>query len=476
MIAKNIISVGLFFIFFGAKSQSDSTFIRGGWFYHVLEKEANGFVYKQEDQPKDCFQSVAEAGWNYAGIEILTKPGIHDIHSNLQLAKRINDAGLKIAVNFLYGDHLSYRQIPEGWPNSYPELKNKVYEYTLNTLKALDSIGIKPGLVKVGNEVDHLKYGGFFLPHGKMYSEKFYELLQIGCRAVRDFDPKIKIVLHSYVPKDNEQYLQGLIDHKVDFDIIGFSFYPHWGGFVKNLPDHLKKVERFQKEIMIIETSTPWSNYSADNITNTNNIEANDYSRSPLSAHIWYSNASRIISEHPLGTGVFVWPSAYPSIADSPSTKENQTFWDSTTGNFVLLPALGIGGKSPVFSLSSVMKDRFLTVDSEDKITSTASKDLAIMFTLVALPKGQFILRCVDNGKYISIQKEKTVVLVSSKEMAERWKPLDHKLGYNKGKVAIAIQSVSTGKHLMIDSKNQLVLSEISDNKSTNTAFYIVLK
>ncbi len=476
MSLKKIIAIVFFFVYSTGKSQADDSFIKGGWFYHVLDKEMNGFTYKQNDLPKDCFQSVAEAGWNYAGIEVLTKQGIHDIHSNLQLAKRIDDAGLELAVNFLYGDHLSYRQIPKGWPKKFPELKEKLYEYTLNTLKTLDSIGVKPGLVKVGNEVDHLKYGGFLLPYGKLYSKNFYELLQAGCQAVRDFDPSIKIVLHSYVPKDNEQYLKGLIDNKIDFDIIGFSFYPHWGGYVKDLPDHLTKMEQFNKKIMIIETSTPWSNFTVDSTPNTNNIEGDTYARNPLSAYIWYSNASKIISEHPLGAGIFIWPSAYPSVNNSASTKEDQTFWDSTTENFIPLPAMGIGNKSPVFDLSSAYKGLFLTVNSEDRITLTPNSNETVTFTSAALPKGQFTLFCIEKDKFISIQKDGTLVLVSSEKIAERWKPLDHHIGYSQGKVAIIIQSVSTGKYLMVNSKNQLILSEILDDKSLNTAFYTLLK
>ena len=50
--------------------------------------------------------------------------------------------------------------------------------------------------------------------------------------------------------------------HNVDYDIIGLSYYPWWhsrGLGFKPLQENLKaSIERFGKDIMVVETAYPW--------------------------------------------------------------------------------------------------------------------------------------------------------------------------------------------------------------------------
>ncbi|MEM7573772.1 MAG: glycosyl hydrolase 53 family protein [Bacteroidota bacterium] len=382
-------------------AQSSLPFIDGGWFYHVLEKEEAGFIYLENGQVRDCFQSLHDRGWSFAGLELLTNKAQHDIAANLRLAQRAKNAGMEIALNFLYGDGLGNRRIPAGWPEDYEALKSKLYDYTYQTLATFDSAGLLPRVVKVGNEVDHADKGGFLLPHGAIYSAKFYELLAIGCQAVRDYDPSIRIIQHSYVPKDNQRFLRGLREHQVDFDIIGVSFYPHWGGYVEDLPQIIEQLARYGKDFMIVETSTPWSPAEFDELANTSRFEASTYGRNPLAAYLWYTNARALVAEHPLGVGFFVWPAAYPSIGQSRSTKDNQTFWSSQSGNFQALPAQGIGGQAPLIELYIRGKGFLLLNDQDQLMIGPAEAGERAQFSIQTGSAGKLSLLCLNNGRYL---------------------------------------------------------------------------
>lgn len=330
----------------GQDAGGPGEFLAGGWCYHLARAEAGGFGFGERGEPRDPFRSLAAAGWTHAGLELLTNQPLHGVAANLNLAERARAAGLGIVLNLLYEDRLGGRQIPAGWPHDPDSLARRVYDYTLATLRAFDSVGARPAAVKIGNESDHAAAGGFLLPVGSLDAPSFYRLLGAGIRAVRAFDPRIRIILHSYVPRGNQPFWRGVLTHRLDFDILGVSMYPHWGGYLRDSTAILAELAAYGKPIMVVETATPWTPLDADDRPNTSGLERDGFDANPLSAYLWYRSLHSLLRRHPLGVGVFAWPTTYPAVPGHvASTKDDQTFWHSRTAQFQALPAAGIAGR-----------------------------------------------------------------------------------------------------------------------------------
>ena len=93
-----------------------------------------------------------------------------------------------------------HQEIPAAWKNlDLNQMKDSVYQYTLQVLTYLKSKNLVPEMVQVGNENNN----GILWPIGKVNGndfKAFAQLLNSGIRAVRDFSVnsaiKPKIILH----------------------------------------------------------------------------------------------------------------------------------------------------------------------------------------------------------------------------------------------------------------------------------------
>jgi arabinogalactan endo-1,4-beta-galactosidase len=76
---------------------------------------------------------------------------------------------------------------------------------------------------------------------------------------VDDVDPSINIVLHIACGGQNKKsryFLDNMISHGVDFDIIGQSYYPKWHGTLDSLKDNLTNLaKRYKQDIIVMEYS-----------------------------------------------------------------------------------------------------------------------------------------------------------------------------------------------------------------------------
>ncbi|MFM2295584.1 MAG: hypothetical protein RLZZ350_1997, partial [Verrucomicrobiota bacterium] len=145
------------------------------------------------------------------------------------LAKRAKAHGMGLLLDIHYGDTWTSpgkQAKPGAWRElSFAELTNKVHDYTRDVVTALRDNGTQPDMVQVGNEISD----GLLFPDGsRSKPENFGALVGAGCRAVREVDPKIKIVLHHHLGRDNAKmrpWLDNFIQRGVDFDLIGMSCY-----------------------------------------------------------------------------------------------------------------------------------------------------------------------------------------------------------------------------------------------------------
>ena len=106
-------------------------------------------------------------------------------------------------------------------------LSDRVASYTTEALTQLSAANATPDIVQVGNEITN----GMLWNVGKVANNNFSSfatLLKSGIQAVRDFDPKILVMVQ--IEKCNnfattKWWLDGVLQQGVAFDILGQSCY-----------------------------------------------------------------------------------------------------------------------------------------------------------------------------------------------------------------------------------------------------------
>ena len=189
--------------------------------------------------------------------------GTCDLDNFIKLAKLQSQLGYKLLLDFHYSDFWAdpgKQTIPKVWKNlSLKELEQKVYEFTKESLiKILDN-DLDLSMIQIGNEITN----GMLWPIGKLVENTDGErsnydslclLLKAGIKAAREIYPHAKIILHlerSNNHKIYDEFFTNMERFKVDYDIIGASYYPYWHGTMDEVFDNLNN--KFNKEIMIVE-------------------------------------------------------------------------------------------------------------------------------------------------------------------------------------------------------------------------------
>ncbi len=245
-------------------------FIKGADISMTKELEEHGAVYRWKGEERDLFEILKLSGVNLIRLRLWNNPysekgekyggGTNDLNTVMELAERAAGQNMKIMLDFHYSDFWAdpAKQVkPKQWETlGKEELEKAVYQYTKDTLEELRRNKILPSYVQVGNEITN----GFLWPEGRVENtETMARLLEAGIRAVRETDPKIKIMLHLDFGTDNELYRRwfgNIEQYHLDFDLIGMSYYPFWNGSLDLLVDNMNDISsRFGKDIVIAETS-----------------------------------------------------------------------------------------------------------------------------------------------------------------------------------------------------------------------------
>jgi len=284
----------------------DPDFIKGADVSSLLAVEkAGGKFFDEKGKAGDALAILQSHGINWIRLRLWNDPtnaedvvvggkvlskkgdpsggGDNNLATDLILAKRAKALGLKFLLDFHYSDFWadpSHQAIPRAWKGLDQDgLEQALYDYTKTTLKAFADAGASPDMVQLGNETN----GGMLWPIGKTYQATpdetiggvgaFAALLSAGSRAVREADPNIRIAIHLADGGDHGLYrfmFDELTKRDVDYDLIGFSYYPYWHGPLDQLADNLNTVSvRYSKPVLVMETSYAWTLVDADNCGNT---------------------------------------------------------------------------------------------------------------------------------------------------------------------------------------------------------------
>jgi arabinogalactan endo-1,4-beta-galactosidase len=188
-------------------------------------------------------------------------------------ALRAKNLGLRVMVDFHYSDTWAdpgNQKKPTAWSAfSFSDLKTAMASHTNQVLNQLKTAGVNPEWVQVGNETND----GLLWPEGKASTNmnNYAELVTTGYNAVKSVFPSAKVIVHVSNGWDNTLFrwnIGGLVNAGAKFDVIGMSLYPSyvaagWASANQQLLFNMTDmVNRYTKEVMLVEAGMPWDNAS----------------------------------------------------------------------------------------------------------------------------------------------------------------------------------------------------------------------
>ncbi|KAI1843358.1 hypothetical protein JX265_007833 [Neoarthrinium moseri] len=247
---------------------------RGVDWSSVAVEEKAGITYKTTSGTAQSLERIlVDNGVNIVRQRIWVNPsdGNYNLNYNIALAKRAKAAGLSVFLDLHYSDTWAdpaHQKIPSGWPSDIENLSWKVYNYTLDTMNAMQSNGIAPAIVSIGNEIT----AGMLFSTGS--TSNMYNLARIlnsAAYGVKDskLSTKPKIMIHLDNGWDWETqkwwYTSVLAAGPLkssDFDMMGVSYYPFYNSAatLASLKTSLTNMaSTWGKEIAVVETNWPTS-------------------------------------------------------------------------------------------------------------------------------------------------------------------------------------------------------------------------
>ncbi|GAA4829606.1 glycosyl hydrolase 53 family protein [Algivirga pacifica] len=362
-------------------------FYKGVDLSYVNEMEDCGAVYKENGVAKDPYQIFADHGANLVRIRLWHTPDWTN-YSNLKDVKksirRAREKGMQVLLDFHYSDTWAdpeKQHIPAAWENveTVEVLGQKVYDYTYETLMALDQEGLMPELVQIGNETN----GNIMVKEGEeLYPVDFDRmvfLMKEGIKATKEAGAKSSIqpktVIHVAGPKDVKWWFSEAVSKGLtNFDIIGISYYPKWHSEYNiqqlgEVIDHLKAT--YSKDVMIVETGHPWTEEGVEESAgNVMNESAPGYDApSPKVQRQYMIDLTTEVYQRG-GLGVIYWEPAWVStpcqtLWGTGSHWENITFFDFEGA---LLSTGGIQFLSVDYSKDLVLYSDLMEVLQNDSI------------------------------------------------------------------------------------------------------------
>ena len=263
----------------------------GGDISMLPKYEEAGVEYKDKDgnTVSDVLGFFKEEGLNAMRVRLFVDPSqdndkavCQDIEYVKALGKRIKDAGMKLMLDFHYSDTWAdpaKQWTPDAWKDlTDDQLREKIYEYTKESLEQMIAAGATPDFIQTGNEISYgMLWGTKAAAEGnnknRCYSQtedanwlRFVGLLKQAGKACREVCQDAKIILHTERASDpsfTKAFYDIMKSNNVDYDIIGLSYYPEHHGNLASLETALQTIEaeNYGKDIMIVETgySYAWS-------------------------------------------------------------------------------------------------------------------------------------------------------------------------------------------------------------------------
>lgn len=253
-------------------------FAEGADISWVTQMEMDGMkFYDSEGNATECTALMKEIGFDAIRLRVWVDPeegwcGKEDV---LEKAKRAQDLGMRIMIDFHYSDSWadpSKQNPPAAW-EAYDaaRMTAAVKEHTADVLNTLKDAGVDVEWVQAGNEVN----SGMLWPLGKVQGREaasFVKFLNGSYETVKEIYPEAKVIVHISNGHDSglsDWFFNLMNISNARYDIIGMSLYPSWwenGGWndwktnVDKCIANIKALtSRYGRPVMICETGMPAS-------------------------------------------------------------------------------------------------------------------------------------------------------------------------------------------------------------------------
>ncbi len=242
-----------------------STFAKGADISWVTQMEASNYkFYDKTGKQQDLFALMKSLGMNSIRLRAWVNPtgGWCNTADLVAKAVRAKNAGMKILIDFHYSDTWADpgdQNKPAAWANlSFPDLVTALHDYTVHVMDTLQTNGITPDWVQIGNETSN----GMLWEDGKASTNmaNFAALELSGYNAVKSVSSTTKVIVHLANGYDNTTYewlFDGLKANGAKWDIIGMSLYPTTANYgtldAQCLTNINTMISRYSTPVMIVE-------------------------------------------------------------------------------------------------------------------------------------------------------------------------------------------------------------------------------
>lgn len=248
--------------------------------------EGGGVTYRDNGAAGDVIEILTGHGVGWYRLRLFVNPEndsdvfvVNDLDYTIDLARRVKSAGGKILLDLHYSDTWADpgKQFkPAAWESlDFAQLTTRVHDYTRDTLAAFKEAGVAPQMVQIGNEVSN----GTLWDDGYLWGpgsddprfDKFAALLTAGIDGAREgagptHEPQI-MIHHDRADQwwKTSYYFDELTEREVDFDVIGYSYYPKWhydpdtgSGGLDDVAENINNTAlAYGKPVVIVETGFP---------------------------------------------------------------------------------------------------------------------------------------------------------------------------------------------------------------------------
>jgi len=202
---------------------------------------------------------------------------------------------------------------------------------------------------------------------------------------VREVSPDVRVAIHLADGGDHGLYrsmIDELTQRSVDFDVVGFSYYPYWHGSLSQFADNLNTVSvRYGKPVVVMETAYARGIEDADGVGNVFGLgtdKTGGFKATLQGQATSVREVAAAVADVPGGQGLgfFYWEPAWIPVKGAGwrtgdgNNWDNQTFFDSRGR---ATPALEVfrllsGTKEPVEPLPVASLPVSFTLALDEKV------------------------------------------------------------------------------------------------------------
>ncbi len=297
---------------------SGSLSIRGADVSSLQRALDQGQVYYNagggQQHPLDILKNI---GVNYIRLRVWVNPisGYNNKAKIVAFAPQVTSRGMKLLIDLHYSDTWAdpgKQYKPTAWSgHTLAQLKTDVYNHTYDVCNSLKNAGATPDMIQVGNEITP----GMLWEEGRINGSNFVnvsELIKQGYNAVKACNSATQVMLHIDKGGDNgtaRWWYDGVQAQGVQWDVTGLSFYCYWHGTIPTMQSNVADMKaRYNKPVVIVETSYPFSTGNGDSQANviSSSTPCSGYSAS-LTGQASNFNAVKTAIQNGGGIGVVYW-------------------------------------------------------------------------------------------------------------------------------------------------------------------------